>query len=116
MVPPTCQPFEHLYKPLLRITPPSAQLSIDIHPPINSLAVQVTAGSKVMKPNVIKLRRLAESVVGGFAGSTADALTLFERLEAKLEAHPSQLRRASVELAKDWRQDKVLRRLEVRFF
>mmetsp|Transcript_19551 Transcript_19551/g.48351 ORF Transcript_19551/g.48351 Transcript_19551/m.48351 type:complete len:269 (-) Transcript_19551:175-981(-) len=73
---------------------------------------QVTQGSQVMKPNVIKVRRLQSGVVGGFAGATADAFTLFERLEMKLEEHPGQLTRAAVELAKAWRSDKYLRRLE----
>lgn len=83
---------------------------------------QVSVGNTVMKSNARKLRRLtrgeaakgggAYEVIAGFAGSTADALTLFERLEGKLEKHPGQLARACVELAKDWRQDKYLRRLE----
>lgn len=75
---------------------------------------QVTLGNTVMKPNARKVRRLGADaqVIGGFAGSTADAFTLFERLETKLERFPGQLKRASVELAKDWRQDRYLRRLE----
>jgi len=75
---------------------------------------QVSMGNTVMKPNARKVRRLgAESgVVAGFAGATADAFTLFERLEKKLEAHRGQLLRACVELAKDWRTDKYLRNLE----
>ncbi|WIA13656.1 hypothetical protein OEZ85_007218 [Tetradesmus obliquus] len=76
---------------------------------------QITAGSKVVKPNARKLRRLATEPVpslGGFAGSTADGLTLFERLEQRLQEHPGQLRRAAVELAKVWRQDRILRHLE----
>ena len=75
---------------------------------------QVSLGQTVMKSNARKIRRLGkgEKIVAGFAGSTADAFTLFERLEAKLEAHPGQLTRACVELAKDWRTDKYLRRLE----
>lgn len=75
---------------------------------------QVSLGQTVMKPNARKVRRLGagENVIAGFAGSTADAFTLFERLEKKLERFPGQLMRASVELAKDWRQDKYLRRLE----
>ena len=75
---------------------------------------QVSMGQTVMKPNAKKVRRLGADgkVVGGFAGSTADAFTLFERLEAKLERYPGQLTRAAVELAKDWRQDRYLRRLE----
>lgn len=79
---------------------------------------QISSGSRVVKPNARKLRRLAAHpsppAVAGFAGSTADALTLFERLEGRLEEHPGQLRRAAVELAKAWRQDRVLRHLEVR--
>jgi len=78
---------------------------------------QVSVGNTIMKSNARKLRRLSKGegqrdVIAGFAGSTADALTLFERLEGKLEKHPGQLARACVELAKDWRQDKFLRRLE----
>jgi ATP-dependent HslUV protease subunit HslV len=75
---------------------------------------QVSLGQTVIKPNARKVRRLGADgqVIGGFAGSTADAFTLFERLEAKLERFPGQLTRAAVELAKDWRQDRFLRRLE----
>ena len=74
---------------------------------------QVTAGQTVLKTNARKVRRLAKGeVIAGFAGSTADALTLFERLEAKLEQYPGQLPRACVELGKDWRTDRYLRRLE----
>ena len=74
---------------------------------------QVTFGNTVMKSNARKVRRLGgDSVVAGFAGATADAFTLFERLEGKLEQHPGQLTRACVELAKDWRTDRYLRRLE----
>jgi len=74
---------------------------------------QVSMGQTVMKPNARKVRRLHDgSVIGGFAGATADAFTLFERLEAKLERHNGQLLRAAVELAKDWRTDKYLRNLE----
>jgi len=75
---------------------------------------QVSMGSTVLKNNARKVRRLGrdDNIIAGFAGSTADAFTLFERLEAKLEAHPGQLTRACVELAKDWRTDKYLRRLE----
>jgi ATP-dependent HslUV protease subunit HslV len=74
---------------------------------------QVTMGQTVMKPNAKKVRRLGDgSVIGGFAGATADAFTLFERLETKLERHNGQLMRAAVELAKDWRTDKYLRNLE----
>ena len=66
-----------------------------------------------MKSNAVKVRRLANNkVIAGFAGATADAFTLFERLEGKLEKHQNQLTRACVELAKDWRTDKYLRRLE----
>ena len=75
---------------------------------------QVSLGNTVIKPNAKKVRRLGAdgSVIGGFAGATADAFTLFERLEKKLEAHRGQLLRAAVELAKDWRTDKYLRNLE----
>jgi ATP-dependent HslUV protease subunit HslV len=75
---------------------------------------QVSLGNTVIKPNAKKVRRLGVdgSVIGGFAGATADAFTLFERLEKKLEAHRGQLLRAAVELAKDWRTDKYLRNLE----
>jgi ATP-dependent HslUV protease subunit HslV len=74
---------------------------------------QVSFGNTVMKSNARKVRRLAGGeVIAGFAGATADAFTLFERLEAKLEQYPQQLTRACVELAKDWRTDRYLRRLE----
>lgn len=75
---------------------------------------QVSMGATVLKSNARKVRRLGKEgrIITGFAGATADAFTLFERLEAKLEAHPGQLVRACVELAKDWRTDKYLRRLE----
>jgi ATP-dependent HslUV protease subunit HslV len=74
---------------------------------------QVSLGQTILKGNARKVRRLGKGeVIAGFAGATADAFTLFERLEAKLEAHPGQLTRACVELAKDWRTDKYLRRLE----
>jgi ATP-dependent HslUV protease subunit HslV len=74
---------------------------------------QVSIGQTIVKANARKVRRLAKSdVIGGFAGATADAFTLFERLEAKLEQYPGQLMRAAVELAKDWRTDRYLRRLE----
>ncbi|MEM1398439.1 MAG: ATP-dependent protease subunit HslV [Pseudomonadota bacterium] len=74
---------------------------------------QVTAGNTIMKATARKVRRLAgNNVVAGFAGATADAFALFERLEAKLEQHPGQLMRACVEMAKDWRTDRYLRRLE----
>ncbi|MEO6247047.1 MAG: ATP-dependent protease subunit HslV [Sphingomicrobium sp.] len=80
---------------------------------------QVSMGNTVMKPNAKKVRRLGKdgadgqkTVIGGFAGATADAFTLFERLEKKLEQHNGQLMRAAVELAKDWRTDKYLRNLE----
>ncbi|MGA8154739.1 MAG: ATP-dependent protease subunit HslV [Rhodoplanes sp.] len=74
---------------------------------------QVSIGQTVVKANAKKVRRLSkEDVIGGFAGATADAFTLFERLEAKLEQYPGQLMRAAVELAKDWRTDRYLRRLE----
>jgi ATP-dependent HslUV protease subunit HslV len=79
---------------------------------------QVSIGQTVIKANAKKVRRLGKGsggsgdVIGGFAGATADAFTLFERLEAKLEQYPGQLTRAAVELAKDWRTDRYLRRLE----
>jgi ATP-dependent HslUV protease, peptidase subunit HslV len=74
---------------------------------------QVTIGQTVIKSNARKVRPLAGgAVISGFAGATADAMTLFERLEAKLEQYPLQLTRACVELAKDWRTDRYLRRLE----
>ena len=74
---------------------------------------QVSFGNTVIKSNARKVRRLGKSdVIAGFAGATADAFALFERLEAKLEQHPGQLSRACVELAKDWRTDRYLRRLE----
>ena len=74
---------------------------------------QVSLGQTVIKSNAKKVRRLGDgSVITGFAGATADAFTLFERLEAKLEEHAGQLTRACVELAKDWRTDRYLRRLE----
>jgi len=74
---------------------------------------QVTMGATIIKSNAKKVRRLAgNTVLAGFAGSTADAFALFERLEAKLEQYPGQLTRACVELAKDWRTDRLLRRLE----
>ena len=74
---------------------------------------QVSMGNTVMKPNARKVRRIGDgSVIAGFAGATADAFTLFERLEKKLEQHRGQLMRAAVELAKDWRTDKYLRNLE----
>ena len=74
---------------------------------------QVSMGNTVMKPNAKKVRRIGDGkVIGGFAGATADAFTLFERLEKKLEQYNGQLLRAAVELAKDWRTDKYLRNLE----
>jgi ATP-dependent HslUV protease subunit HslV len=74
---------------------------------------QVSLGATVIKANARKVRSLGRGdVIGGFAGATADAFTLFERLEAKLEQYPGQLQRACVELAKDWRTDRYLRRLE----
>lgn len=74
---------------------------------------QVSLGATVIKSNARKVRTLGRGdVIGGFAGATADAFTLFERLEAKLEQYPGQLTRACVELAKDWRTDRFLRRLE----
>jgi ATP-dependent HslUV protease, peptidase subunit HslV len=74
---------------------------------------QVTIGQTIVKSNAKKVRRLGNGdVIAGFAGATADAFTLFERLESKLEQYPGQLTRAAVELAKDWRTDRYLRRLE----
>jgi ATP-dependent HslUV protease subunit HslV len=74
---------------------------------------QVSMGNTIMKGNARKVRRLyKERVLAGFAGATADAFTLFERFEGKLEKHSGQLTRAAVELAKDWRTDRMLRRLE----
>jgi ATP-dependent HslUV protease subunit HslV len=74
---------------------------------------QVTLGQTVMKSNARKVRRLGKGdVIAGFAGATADAFALFERLDAKIEQHPGNLARACVELAKDWRTEKFLRRLE----
>ncbi|MFC1674131.1 ATP-dependent protease subunit HslV [Pseudomonadota bacterium] len=74
---------------------------------------QVSLGDTVIKGTARKVRRIGDgSVIAGFAGATADAFTLFERLEAKLEQYPGQLTRACVELAKDWRTDRYLRRLE----
>lgn len=74
---------------------------------------QVSFGQTIIKANARKVRRLGDgNVIAGFAGATADAFTLFERLEGKLEQYPSQLMRACVELAKDWRTDRYLRRLE----
>ena len=74
---------------------------------------QVSMGDTILKGNARKVRRLYEGkVLAGFAGGTADAFTLFERFEGKLEAHRGNLLRAAVELAKDWRTDRMLRRLE----
>src|SRR5262247_823810 len=74
---------------------------------------QVTLGQTIIKGNAKKVRRVGNgNVIAGFAGATADAFTLFERLEAKLERFPDQLKRACVELAKDWRTDRYLRHLE----
>ena len=75
---------------------------------------QVSMGNTIMKANVKKVRRLGSnnSIIAGFAGSTADAFALFERLESKLDQYKNQLKRACVELAKDWRTDRYLRRLE----
>ncbi|MEE9328669.1 MAG: ATP-dependent protease subunit HslV [Parvularculaceae bacterium] len=73
---------------------------------------QVSLGQTVMKGDARKVRRIGKNVITGFAGATADAFTLLERLESKLEQYPTQLTRACVDLAKDWRTDRYLRRLE----
>lgn len=74
---------------------------------------QITFGQTVLKHNAKKIRRMYnDKVIAGFSGATADALTLFEKFETKLEAHRGNIARAAVELAKDWRTDKILRRLE----
>ncbi len=74
---------------------------------------QVTMGNTVLKHNAVKVRRMYEDrIIAGFAGATADAFTLFEKFEGKIESYRGNLKRASVELAKDWRMDKFLRRLE----
>ncbi|QMU61874.1 MAG: ATP-dependent protease subunit HslV [Gammaproteobacteria bacterium] len=74
---------------------------------------QVSLGNTIMKGNAVKIRRLyKDKVIAGFAGGTADAFTLFERFETKLEQHNGHLTRAAVELAKDWRTDRMLRKLE----
>ena len=74
---------------------------------------QVSMGQTIVKGNAKKVRRIGNGqIIAGFAGATADAFTLFERLESKLERHPGQLLRAAIELAKDWRTDRYLRKLE----
>jgi len=74
---------------------------------------QITLGETVIKQDAVKIRKLADGkVLAGFAGAAADSLALLERFEAKLQAHPGNIRRAAIELAKDWRTDRVLRRLE----
>ncbi|MBI5887272.1 MAG: ATP-dependent protease subunit HslV [Deltaproteobacteria bacterium] len=74
---------------------------------------QITLGATIMKKGAVKVRRMRDSsVLAGFAGSTADAMTLFDKFEAKLEHYRGNITRAAVELAKDWRTDKILRRLE----
>lgn len=73
---------------------------------------QCTSSDMIVKPNAKKVRRIGEDVVAGFAGGVADGLTLLERLEEKLEEHPGQLKRAAVELAKMWRQEKTLKQLQ----
>jgi ATP-dependent HslUV protease subunit HslV len=95
----------------------TARLTLTHKPPTPQAVVgdgQVTRGAEVMKGNAVKVRRIgsAGDVISGFAGSTADCLTLRERLEMKLEEHPGQLTRACVELAKEWRTEKYLKRLE----
>ena len=74
---------------------------------------QITLGSTIIKTNARKIRKIGGGIaIAGFAGATADALTLFERLESKLEQYPMQIKRAAVEMAKDWRTDRYLRKLE----
>ena len=74
---------------------------------------QITLGSTIVKTNARKIRKIGGGIaIAGFAGATADALTLFERLESKLEQYPMQIKRAAVEMAKDWRTDRYLRKLE----
>ena len=73
---------------------------------------QVSMGNHVAKPNAVKIRQLREGIICGFAGATADAFALMDRLERKLDQYPNQLLRACVELAKDWRTDKYLRDLQ----
>ena len=74
---------------------------------------QITHGKTILKANARKIRKIGGGIaIAGFAGATADALTLFERLESKLEQYPKQIKRAAVELAKDWRTDRYLRKLE----
>lgn len=73
---------------------------------------QVTLGSMVAKPNAKKIRKIGDGIVAGFAGGTADAFTLIERLEQKMDEYPGQMKRACTELARDWRMDKFLRRLD----
>lgn len=104
---------------LLPPPPPAANSAAASLPPFRAKQVvlvadgQVTMGGTVVKPNVRKTRKIGELAIGGFAGATADALTLFERLETKLEEHSGQLTRSAVELSKLWRMDKYLRRLDV---
>jgi ATP-dependent HslUV protease, peptidase subunit HslV len=107
--------INNLHKRLIHTTSSLSTTVLGIQK--NSITVliadgQVTMGSEVIKHNVIKVRKLGDGVISGFAGSTADAFTLFERLEQKIEEHPGQLTRACVELAKNWRTDKYLRKLE----
>ena len=114
-----------MWEPMFNPSTPSASSGVELWHGTTILSVrkagqvviagdgQVSLGNTVIKSNARKVRRLGKSdVIAGFAGATADAFALFERLEAKLEQHPGQLSRACVELAKDWRTDRYLRRLE----
>lgn len=127
----TLAPLRHHLTPAILLSSSATRTRSIVHPTLHTrsttvLAVrkdhavtvvgdgQVTMGATVVKPNARKVRRLgsARAVIAGFAGSTADALALFERLELKIDEHPDQLLRACVSLAKDWRMDKNLRRLD----
>eukprot|EP01029_Cantina_marsupialis_P020138 TRINITY_DN4699_c0_g1_i1.p1 TRINITY_DN4699_c0_g1~~TRINITY_DN4699_c0_g1_i1.p1 ORF type:complete len:193 (+),score=51.17 TRINITY_DN4699_c0_g1_i1:11-589(+) len=98
-----------LFTPLVRCT---TILSVRKNGKVTMISDgQVTSGSTVSKSNAVKVRRFTPNCVGGFAGSVADALTLSEILEKKLEEHPTQLERACCEMAKDWRTNKIMRHL-----